>query len=279
MELQAFNSLPDSCAFIGGGQMATALISGLLKSGMSPASIAVVEPNAEQRERLHTLYGVNTFAVADERLQAAKVLVWAVKPQVMRQAIQPVQQLLCDPLHISIAAGVRCSDLSLWLGSNRIVRAMPNTPALVGEAVTGLMAFEATPLEDRSLAEQVLQSVGFCLWVDTDEELNAITAVSGSGPAYIFHFLEGFQAAAQAVGFDAATARELVLRTAAGAVKQAQLGDSFGQMRERVTSKRGTTEAALERLNAAGTAAAIEVAVLAACERAGVLSKELSAPI
>ena len=130
-----------------------------------------------------------------------------------------------------------CADLSHWLGSSRIVRAVPNTSALIGESVTGVSAAQGASDADRKQAEKVLGSVGICLWVESDERLNAVTAVSESVPAYVFHFLEGFQAAAQAVGFDAATARENVLRTASGAVKQAQSGESVSLMRERVTSR------------------------------------------
>ncbi|WPG41405.1 pyrroline-5-carboxylate reductase [Variovorax sp. EBFNA2] len=267
---------PGSFAFIGGGQMATALISGLIRAGLPPQAIVVFDPDTAQQERLRTSLGVDVGGSVDARLATAHVVVWAVKPQVLRQAVQQASAHLRAPLHISIAAGIRCVDLSGWLGSTRVVRAMPNTSALIGASVTGLSAAPEAATADRRMAEEVLATTGHCFWVEGDERLNAVTAVSGSGPAYVFHFLEAFQAAAQAVGFDEVTARELVLKTVAGAVQQAQSGDAFGTLRERVTSRHGTTEAALAQLDLAGTADALKEAVAAACTRAESLSREIA---
>lgn len=276
MNSQAFNSQPGSCVFVGGGQMATALISGLIKAGMPAKAILVLEPGAGQQERLRSSLGVDTLGVPGSRLADAQVVLWAVKPQVLRQAAQQVKAHLRSPLHISIAAGIRCTDLSSWLGSDRVIRAMPNTSALIGAGVTGLAASPGASEMDRQSAQRILAATGHCFWVENDERIDAVTAVSGSGPAYVFHFLEAFQAAAQALGFDEATARELVLRTAAGAVQQAQSGDGFGVLRERVTSKRGTTEAALARLDLARTSDALRDAVEAAYARSAALSSELA---
>ncbi|MCT9811245.1 pyrroline-5-carboxylate reductase [Acidovorax sp. Be4] len=263
-------------AFIGGGQMASAMVAGLLRAGQDPASILVVEPTPAQRAHLEQTLQVSTAACADARLSAADVVVWAVKPQVLRQAADAARAHLGAALHVSIAAGLSLQTLSDWLHSQRVVRAMPNTAALVGAGVTGMAAAEGVSAADRQLAASVLAATGHCFWVDSDERIDAVTAVSGSGPAYVFHFLEAFQAAAQTLGFDTEAARELVLRTAAGAVAQAQLGEPFGMLRARVTSPQGTTAAALNCLDAQGTPQAMQAAVRAAYERAAALSLELS---
>ncbi len=263
-------------AFIGGGQMASAMIAGLLRAGHDPAAILVVEPTPAQRAHLEQTLQVGTAACADARLAAADVVVWAVKPQVLRQAADAARAHLGAALHVSIAAGVPLQTLSDWLQSQRVVRAMPNTAALVGAGVTGMAAAEGVSVADREQAASVLAATGHCFWVASDERIDAVTAVSGSGPAYVFHFLEAFQAAAQALGFDAETARELVLRTAGGAIAQAQLGEPFGTLRARVTSPNGTTQAALHCLDAQGTPRAMQAAVRAAYDRAGALSLELS---
>jgi len=256
--------------------MASAMIAGLVKAGRDSASILVIEPAPAQRQHLEQSLRVRTAPSADERLKAADVVVWAVKPQVLQQAASETRAYFGSALHVSIAAGLSLKTLSQWLQSERIVRAMPNTAALVGAGVTGMVAAGGVSAADRELAAFILGATGHCFWVESDERLDAVTAVSGSGPAYVFHFLEAFQAAAEAVGFDAVTARELVIRTAAGAVEQAKLGDAFGVLRSRVTSKRGTTEAALMVLDSKATPEAIRDAVRAAYERAGELSRELS---
>lgn len=263
-------------AFVGGGQMASAMIAGLLRAGRPGASILVVEPFEAQRAQLRESFAVEVAERADERLAAADVVVWSVKPQVMRQAIDECRDHLPPALHVSIAAGLPLGCLAQWLGTDRIVRAMPNTSALVGAGVTGMVPADGLSNADRERAAQVLSATGHCFWVESDERLDAVTAVSGSGPAYVFHFLEAFQAAAEAVGFDPREARDLVLRTTAGAVEQARMGDSFALLRAKVTSKRGTTEAALSVLNERRTLEALRDAVRAAYARAGTLSSELA---
>lgn len=256
--------------------MASAIIAGLTRTSKNGGSILVVEPVEMQREVLRSRYGVQTSAVADERIRQAEVVVWSVKPQVFREAATAALPHLGISLHVSIAAGIPLAALCLLLKTRRVVRAMPNTSALVGAGVTGLAAPEELSQADRSRVEAVLAATGYSFWVDSDERLDAVTAVSGSGPAYVFHFLEAFQSAAEAVGFSPATARQLVLLTTLGAMEQAKLGDAFGTLRSRVTSKKGTTEAALSVLDASATAAALVKAVHSAYLRAGELSRELS---
>lgn len=265
-------------AFIGGGQMASALASGLIKAGWAASSIVIVEPVEAQRARLVDSLGVRVTSAPDATLGAADVVIWAVKPQVLRDAVAQTAPFLGAPLHISIAAGVRSEDLAAWLTSRRVVRVMPNTAALVGAGVSGIVALEGVGDEDRRFVAEILAATGYSFWVESDERLDAVTAVSGSGPAYVFHFMQSFQAAARALGFSEAEARDLVIKTTAGAVKQASASDAeFSTLRQNVTSKRGTTEAALDVLERHETGKALKAAVRAAYERAGELSHELGA--
>ena len=270
--------MTEKITFIGGGNMAAALVGGLVASGVSPLDIGVVDLNPDQLNRLADSYGVRTFTTAQPAVQNATVVVWAVKPQVLREAAESISQIMSNVLHVSIAAGIRLQDLTRWLESDRVVRAMPNTAALVGAGVTGLLAGTAVSAADRHLTEQLLSATGGTFWVDSDEDMNAVTAVSGSGPAYVFHFLEGFQVAAEQVGFSSERARDLALQVVSGAVKQAlQGGESFGELRQRVTSKRGTTEAALAVLERFSTQRAMIEAIQAACDRGRDLGTELGA--
>lgn len=257
-------------AFIGGGNMAAALVGGLLARGAAPASIRVVEPLAAQREVLHARFGVAAFERAGaDALAGADLVVLAVKPQQMREAVAPLQPLLRDALVVSVAAGIRASDLSRWLGGHRrVVRAMPNTPALIGMGVTGLAALPGTGQADRETAERALGAVGPTVWVDDESLLDAVTAVSGSGPAYVFLFMEAMQQAARALGLDARQARELVLNTFAGAAQLALRADEPpATLRERVTSRGGTTAAALAVMEAGDLRGLVERAIAAAHRR------------
>jgi len=256
--------------------MASAILAGLIRNGADGRGILVVEPVQTQRESLASRFDVQTAAVADDRIHCAGMVVWAIKPQILREAATASRPYLGDSLHVSIAAGLPLEALCAVLQSRRVVRAMPNTSALVGAGVTGLVAPGDLSLEDRARVETVLAATGKILWMDSDERVDAITAVSGSGPAYVFHFLEAFQAAAEAIGFSPDTARELVLLTASGALEQAKAGDGFGMLRARVTSKKGTTEAALDVLDARATPEALKDAVKSAYLRAAELSRELS---
>jgi pyrroline-5-carboxylate reductase len=263
-------------AFIGGGNMATALIGGLLQRGFAASDMTVVEIQDEARTRLEQRFGVSTAAAISADLGAAEVLVLAVKPQQMREVARGLQPCIGKQLVITIAAGIRCDDLSRWLGGyGRLVRAMPNTPALVQSAITGLFAAAGAHAEDRARAERILSAVGDTLWLDQESQLDAITAVSGSGPAYVFYFMESLQQAAESLGFSTEHARKLAQATFAGAVKLA--GDSDeppATLRARVTSKAGTTERALQALEGDGVREAVVRAVSMAERRSRELGDE-----
>lgn len=266
-------------SFIGGGNMAAALIGGMLKRGYSAAAIQVVELVPAARERLTEQFGVRCAAVADDAVLACDVLVLAVKPQQLRDALAPLAGRLARQLVLSIAAGVRMADIARWLGDYRcVVRAMPNTPALVGAGIAGLCADASVDREQRRTANAVLEAVGQTVWIDDESQMDAVTAVSGSGPAYVFYFIEALQAAGEALGFSPDTARALAIETFSGATKlAAESNESPTLLRERVTSKGGTTEAALQSLDADHVAVAISRAVAAACARGKVLGDELGA--
>jgi pyrroline-5-carboxylate reductase len=255
--------------FIGGGNMAVALIGGLKKKGFSAAGIQVVELNPEARERLTETFGVRCAPAVDVAALACEAIVLAVKPQQMREALASIAGRLSSQLVISIAAGLRMTDLARWLGGHRrIVRTMPNTPALIGAGVTGMCADAGVDAEGRDKAERILSAVGRTVWIEDEAQMDAVTAVSGSGPAYVFYFMESVAAAAEGLGFDAGTARMLAVETFLGAAKLAEgSADSLAQLRERVTSKGGTTEAALKSFEAEGLRLAIARGVQAAVER------------
>ncbi len=233
--------------FIGGGNMACALIGGLLNHGIPASEIAVIEISAESRTRLTKDYRIRCYAEPETSAFHCDALVLAVKPQQMRDACTPLRKYLKQQLVISIAAGLRLADLSRWLGGyDKLVRTMPNTPALIGSGVTGLFALPTVSEAERLGAERVLQAVGSTVWVTEEAQIDAVTAISGSGPAYAFLFIEALQQAAVELGFTAKQARLLSIETLLGAAKlAAQSEDSVSVLRERVTSKGGTTEAAL----------------------------------
>ena len=255
--------------FVGGGNMAIALIGGLRKQGFSAAGIQVVEPVAEARDRLTDVFGVRCAPNLDAAALACEVLMLAVKPQQMREALAPASGKLTDQLVVSIAAGLRLADIGRWLGGHtRIVRTMPNTPALIGAGITGLFADASVDHEGRATAEKILSAVGRTVWIEDEAMMDAVTAISGSGPAYVFYFIEALETAALNLGFDAAAARLLAIDTFLGAAKLADSSaDPVSLLRERVTSKGGTTEAALKSFVADNIAAAVERGVLAANAR------------
>lgn len=252
--------------FLGGGNMANALIGGLRHQGYSAAGIQVVEPVAELREKLTETYGVRCTDKVDAAALNCEVWVLAVKPQVMHHAVEPLAGKLGNQLVISIAAGLRTADLTRWMGNHsRIVRCMPNTPALIGAGITGLFADPSVDHEGRATAEKILSAAGRTLWVNEEAQMDAITAISGSGPGYVFYFIEALEKAALDAGFDAATARTLAVETFVGSARLAESSpESAATLRERVTSKGGTTEAALNSFNADGVAVAIQRGVAAA---------------
>jgi len=263
--------------FIGGGNMASAMIGGLIKQGWTPASITVIEIAAAARTQLESRLKVRTAPTVDAAATQADCIVLAVKPQQMREVAQAVAAFLRAQLVITIAAGVRLVDLSRWLGGySRIVRAMPNTPALALAGISGLYPARGVKTEDRAATERILGAVGATVWLDREEDLDAVTAVSGSGPAYVFYFIEALERAASELGLGEGAARKLALETFAGAVKLAsESGESPATLRARVTSKGGTTERAVLALEADGVKDAIVRAVRAAAERSRELGDEL----
>ncbi|HXU92316.1 MAG TPA: pyrroline-5-carboxylate reductase [Gallionella sp.] len=264
--------------FIGGGNMASALIGGMLGKGFAATQISVVEINAENRTRLQTQFGVRTTGGLTEGVTGSDIIVLAVKPQQLREVAQQLAELIDGQLLISIAAGIRAGDLARWANSQAVVRAMPNTPALVQSGMTGLYALPAVSGAQREQAQQVLAAVGEVLWVEDEPMLDAVTAISGSGPAYVFYFIEAMQKAGQELGFSAEDARRLSLATFVGASKLADSSDEEpAVLRARVTSKNGTTERALLSMAANGVAEHIVEAAKAAADRAKEMGDELGA--
>lgn len=266
--------------FIGGGNLATALIGGLIARGVPRASIRVADPYAPARERLAQQQGVKAVAEPDAELAGCDVIVMAVKPQQFREACAQLLPQLTTAggraLVISVAAGIRLQDMQRWLGGHaRVVRSMPNTPALTGKGMTGLTAPAGLSAEDRAVATAVAEAVGQCLWFDGDAQMDAVTAVSGSGPAYVFYVLEAMEKAAVELGLTAAQGRQLAVETFRGAAAlAAQSSEPVGTLRERVTSKGGTTHAALTVLEQAGVGDAFVRALHAAAARGAEMGEE-----
>ena len=263
-------------AFVGGGNMATCLIGGLIARGTLATTIVVAEPLAEQRTRLERRFGVQTRAAGAEALDEADVVVLAVKPQQMATVARSISRAVAvrRPLVVSIAAGIRLDDLARWLGPGiPLVRTMPNLPALIDAGVSALYAGDDVGAEARNDAESILSACGRTVWVPTEEQMDVVTAVSGSGPAYFFLLIEALQAAAVELGLDPAIARTLCIETAQGAGRMAAASDvAPAQLREQVTSKGGTTAAAMDVLEAAGLRAILARAVAAAARRSGELA-------
>ncbi len=255
--------------FIGGGNMANALIGGLLAQGFSAGNMQVVEPYAESRERLGAAFAVRCVGTVDAAALDCDTLVLAVKPQQMRVALAPLGGQLKQQLVVSIAAGLRLDDISRWLGGyGRLVRTMPNMAATIGKCITSLYADPSVASSARDDAERVLSAVGTTLWLDNEAQMDAVTAISGSGPAYVFYFIEAIEAAAMQLGFDAAAARKLTMETFLGAVQLAdQSTETISTLRQQVTSKGGTTEAALQSFAGSAMADAIGLGVTAAAAR------------
>jgi pyrroline-5-carboxylate reductase len=264
-------------ALIGGGNMARGLVGGLVAKGADPARITVAEPDAGGRDRLQRNFGVRVTADNAEAIAAARVVVLAVKPQIMANVVRALAPALQQsrPLVISVAAGIRVANLQGWTGAGvPVVRCMPNRPALIGAGATGLYADASVGAADRELAEQVLASTGLALWVQRESDIDLVTALSGSGPAYFFRLAEAMAEAAIAQGLDATVARQLAAQTLAGAgqLVAAETAPDLAQMRAAVTSKGGTTEAALNRFGALG----LDTTVAAAMQAAAARSQELA---
>jgi pyrroline-5-carboxylate reductase len=270
--------------FIGGGNMGRALISGLLANSFNANQISVVEANPTTAQNLQNDFKVQIISALDSiTFDFAKnnVVVMAIKPQDFNIAAKGLAAKLkhassLSPLVLSIAAGIRLGDMSRWLDQKRCVRAMPNTPALIGKGITGLFANADINTDDRALAETICNAVGQSVWVTDEKLMDAVTAVSGSGPAYVFAFLEAMQSAGEKLGLDTNTARKLAYATLEGATQLAQnSSEAASVLRERVTSKGGTTAAALEVLNQDGWHAILEKAIAAADQRGKVMGDEL----
>ena len=267
---------PPVIAFIGGGNMARSLIGGLVARGTDPARIRVANPGADKREALRRDFGVTVFARAREAVDGAGVWVFAVKPQVIRGVCRELGGIAGreGPLVMSVAAGITCFQMEGWLGGDTaIVRGMPNTPALLGAGVTGLHANRWVSPAQRDLAGELLSSVGEVVWIDDEDLMDAVTAVSGSGPAYAFLLAEAMETAARAEGLPADAARALVMQTLLGAARMlAESGEPAGELRRRVTSPGGTTQAALDTFRAGGFEALVARAIHAARVRGAELS-------
>ena len=264
-------------AFIGAGNMASSLIGGLLARGLDAAQIRASDPGAETRARVSAEHGIELFADNAQAVQDADVIVIAVKPQVMKAVCQDLRAHL-EPhqLLISIAAGITCTSLQNWLGNQPLVRCMPNTPALLGKGVSGLFATAAVTAEQRQQAEDLLSAVGIAVWVDTEAQIDAVTAVSGSGPAYFFLLIEAMADAGVKLGLPREVARQLAEQTALGAAHMAVASDvDAAELRRRVTSPAGITEAAIKSFQADGFAASVEKALSAAAHRSAEMAEQL----
>ncbi len=263
-------------AFIGGGNMARSLIAGLIGQGTDPSRVRVAEPVEVQREALRNDYGVQAFATAAEATEGASVWMFAVKPQVMRSVCADLTDRARaeHPLAVSVAAGITSSQLDRWLGGETaVVRTMPNTPALLGAGITGLFANARVSADQRDTAEAVLATAGETVWIEDEAQMDAVTAVSGSGPAYIFLLAEAMQAAGEAQGLPAETARQLAAQTLLGASRMlTESGEPADVLRKRVTSPGGTTQAAIETFESGGLRELVDKAVAAAARRGGELS-------
>lgn len=262
--------------FIGGGNMASAIIGGLVRQGHPANRLQVVEPWDEQRAKLAQQFpGMTVLPAASADLQASDLVVWAVKPQTLKEAANAAAAFVQGALHLSVAAGITSESIAAWLGSERIVRAMPNTPALVGLGMTGLMARAAVSADDKALVERVVRTTGELVWVKVESDLDAVTALSGSGPAYVFYFLEAMRDAGARMGLEPEVAQQLAIGTFIGAATLAQRStDPLQTLRERVTSKGGTTYAAITSMEASDMKALFEKALVAAQTRAAELGQE-----
>jgi pyrroline-5-carboxylate reductase len=263
--------------FIGGGNMASAIVGGLVRQGFDAQRVCAVEVIPELREQLARRFGIRSFASADELPRIGEIVVLAVKPQQMRVALKSLTPKLQHQVVLSIAAGIRIADLSRWLGGyERIIRCMPNTPALIGAGISAAYAAPAVVRDERDATEEVLKAIGKVIWVENESLLDPVTAVSGSGPAYVFYFIEALRDAAKELGLGDVAANTLAIETFAGAAQLAAHDrDDVAVLRKRVTSPGGTTEAALKSMAHDQVKEAIIRAVKAANERSRELGVEL----
>lgn len=267
-------------AFIGGGNMAASLIGGLRAQGIPASAICASDPGADRRDELKKAYGIDAFAENAHAITGADVIVLAVKPQVMQSVCCDLAaELQSNQLIVSIAAGINCTSLQTWLGEQTprsIVRCMPNTPSLLRQGVSGLFANSQVSGLQKQQAEQLLSAVGLALWLDDEALIDAVTAVSGSGPAYFFLMIEAMTTAGEQLGLPRATAAQLTMHTALGAARMACESDvEAAELRRRVTSPNGTTEAAIKAFQAGGFETLVTQAMNAAARRSAELAEQL----
>ena len=270
--------MTQTIAFIGGGNMASAIIGGLLKQGMTAADILVVEPFDEARAKLKDLFGIAALSDPDASLARAGLVVWAVKPQTFKDAALQTKAHTSGALHLSVAAGIRSDSIAAWLGTERIIRCMPNTPALIGKGITALFPRAGVTAADKQWAGEVIATTGQFLWLEHEEQLDAVTAISGSGPAYMFYFMETMRAAGAEMGLPPEQAYQLAVATFIGAGELAHAStESPEVLRQRVTSKGGTTYAAITSMDESGMKASFANALHAARNRAKEMGDEFGA--
>ena len=266
-------------AFLGGGNMAISLIGGLVSDGFNPSHIHIADPDANRLETIKASYAVQTYTDNTRAINECRVIVPAVKPQQLQHVVKQCSPLWQDNMMlISIAAGIRLNDIARWLErpNAAIVRTMPNTPALVQAGATALYANEFVSAQQKELAESILRAVGITLWVQDEEQINVVTALSGSGPAYFFLVMEAIETAAIELGLEPETAKLLCLQTAFGASKMAlESNDSTALLRQKVTSPGGTTERAIHELEDGGLRSLFENALIAAALRSRELATQL----
>ena len=265
-------------AFIGGGNMASAIIGGLVRQGFAASQIDVVEPWAEARARLQADFGITAQAEAGPFLGTADLIVWAIKPQTFKEAAAAVAAHNTGALHLSVAAGIPSSSIATWLGSERIIRTMPNTPALIGKGITALYARPAVTQADKDWADEVIATTGATVWLTAEAQLDAVTAISGSGPAYMFYFMEAMTEAGARMGLEREQAYQLAVATFIGAGELARASaEPPESLRAKVTSKGGTTYAAITSMDESGIKDLFAKALFAAHKRAGELGQEFGA--
>jgi pyrroline-5-carboxylate reductase len=262
--------------FIGGGNMATALIGGLANKLTAGKHIHVVDLNPDALQKLSDQFSVTTAQQIGPEIVPCDVIVLAVKPQQMKDVVAQLRPHIKSQLVLSIAAGIRAIDLSRWLdGHQAIVRTMPNTPALIGKGITGMVAMQGVTQAQREAADAIMKAVGATVWLDDESLIDPVTAISGSGPAYVFYFIEAMQQAAQEMGLTAEQGTQLAIATFVGASQlAADSTEPVSVLRERVTSKGGTTYAALMSMEASGIKEAIGKALKAAAARGKELGEE-----
>ena len=265
----------DNIAFIGGGNMASAIIGGLIKRGAPASSIQVVEPFEEQRSKLTEKFGVTVREAPSPHLASAALVVWAVKPQTFKDAALDTRFHTKTALHLSVAAGITSTSIAHWLGTEHVVRAMPNTPALVGKGMTALFARPAVSAAGRAMVDRVIQTTGDHVWLNDEAQLDAVTALSGSGPAYVFYFIEAMIEAGVAMGLTREQAKQLAVGTFVGASALAKASDEpIEILRSRVTSKGGTTHAAITSMEQDNVKSQFIRAMMAARHRAKEMGEE-----